>query len=63
MILGVVKRVNLLYFLEEEFPAVPPPPEEAAEQWTEAQIRAHYSLAGDALQSLNGIESKFRQQC
>lgn len=51
----MVKRVNLLYFLEEEFPTVPPPPEEAAEQWTEAQIRAHYSLAGDALQSLNGV--------
>ncbi len=42
MHISIVERINLLEILEEEHPDVPPPPEEAAERWTVAQIQAHY---------------------
>lgn len=37
-----VRRINLLDHLEQQYPEVPLPPEEAAESWTEAQIHEHY---------------------
>ena len=42
MLEDVVRRINLIDHLEQQYPDVPPPPEEAAETWSEAQIRAYY---------------------
>jgi hypothetical protein len=42
----LVRRVNLLAMLEEDEPDVPVPPECAAEDWTEDEIRAYYASGG-----------------
>ncbi|WZN61684.1 thioesterase [Chloropicon roscoffensis] len=39
----IVRKINLLEILEEDYPDVDPPPEDCVEKWTEAQIRAHFS--------------------
>ncbi|QDZ18013.1 thioesterase [Chloropicon primus] len=41
----VVRKINLLEILEEDYPDVDPPPEDCVEKWTEDQIRAHFSSA------------------
>lgn len=51
----LVRRINLLDHLEQEHPDVPPPPEDAADSWTEAQIRAHYQKRAAQPASLNGV--------
>lgn len=43
MDLDTARKVNLLEFLEEEHPDVTPPPDDAAETWSEAKIRLHYA--------------------
>jgi len=42
----LVRRVNLLAMLEEDEPDVPVPPECAAEDWSEAEIRTYYESGG-----------------
>ena len=42
MLDDMVRRVNLLDHLEQQYPEVPLPPDEAAETWTEAKIQTYY---------------------
>ena len=42
MDMDVVRKTNPLELLEDEHPEVVPPPEGAAEHWSEAQIRQHF---------------------
>jgi hypothetical protein len=46
MVDQLVRRVNLLAMLEEDEPDVPIPPEHAALDWTESEIRAYYESGG-----------------
>jgi surfactin synthase thioesterase subunit len=39
----IVRRINLLEILQEDYPEVNPPPEDCVEKWTEQQIRAHFT--------------------
>ncbi len=41
----LVRKINLLEILEEDYPDVAPPPEDCVEKWTEQQIRAHFTSA------------------
>lgn len=38
----IVRRINLLEILQEDYPEVNPPPEDCVEKWTEKQIRSHF---------------------
>jgi hypothetical protein len=42
------RLLNVIDILEEEHLDCPPLPDEAAEQWTEAEIRAFFRSGGDA---------------
>mmetsp|Transcript_12939 Transcript_12939/g.32704 ORF Transcript_12939/g.32704 Transcript_12939/m.32704 type:complete len:167 (+) Transcript_12939:745-1245(+) len=39
----LVRKINLLEILEEDYPDVDPPPEDCVEKWTEQEIRAHFT--------------------
>jgi len=44
-----VRNVNLIEILAEDHEEVPEPPEDAATEWTEVEIRAYFSSGGSAV--------------
>ena len=45
----VIRRINLIDILEDDEPDCPPPPENAAEDWTEDEIRAYFASNGETV--------------
>eukprot|EP00854_Cymbomonas_tetramitiformis_P017845 gene17845-21250_t len=43
----VVRRINVIECLQEDNEDVPPPPEDAAELWTEEEIHAYFESGGE----------------